>query len=63
MLAGLLELVEADREVDFLGSGGTSSGVWLKRSTRSFSDVWRVLPSAVELGLVVAIGECSVDED
>lgn len=65
MWAGLFKLVEADRESDFLGRGGTSSGVWLNRSTRSLSDVWRFLdiPGAVELGLAVAIGEFSVDED
>lgn len=64
MLVGLLEFIEADREADFLGRGGTSSGVPLNRLTRSFSDVWRFFDAlgAVELGFAVAIGECSVDE-
>lgn len=53
-----------EREADFLGSGGTSFGIWLKRSTRSFSDVWRFrdAPGAIEPGFPGAIGECSVEE-
>ena len=37
-LAGL-ELLDADRDVDFLGKGGTSSVLELNLSTRSFNDV------------------------
>ena len=36
-----LECVEGDLEVEALGRGGVSSGVWLNLLTNSFNDVWR----------------------
>lgn len=33
--------VDGDLELDFLGNGNVSSGVWLNLSTRSFNDVCR----------------------
>lgn len=33
--------MDGDLELDFLGNGKVSSGVWLNLSTRSFNDVCR----------------------
>ena len=46
-----LELVEGDLDVDFLGKGKASSGVWLNLFTKSFNDVWRLRAVLERVGL------------